>query len=136
MADSAGKATQTSVTTPAMISCLRPVALTALTKSSLSQALMLPGRAMYGASGNSSFSSGTSGPFGPFSKLVVRIVGSLKYFAAGGQRQHVVLEFVGREVLHQRDQARLVIHQQHGGVVLVQAVVFECTHDFLLRACG
>ncbi|MNR37143.1 hypothetical protein D3C85_1551360 [compost metagenome] len=45
-ADSAGKATQTSVTTPAMINCFLPVALTALTKSSLSQALMLPGRAM------------------------------------------------------------------------------------------
>ncbi|MCY1310176.1 hypothetical protein D9M70_603430 [compost metagenome] len=45
-ADSAGKATHTSVTTPAMISCFLPVAFTALTKSSLSQALMLPGRAM------------------------------------------------------------------------------------------
>ncbi|MCY1250910.1 hypothetical protein D9M72_646050 [compost metagenome] len=45
-ADSAGNATQTSVTTPAMISCFLPVAFTALTKSSLSQALMLPGRAM------------------------------------------------------------------------------------------
>lgn len=46
MADSAGNATHTSVTTPAMISCFLPVALTAARKSSLSQALMLPGRAM------------------------------------------------------------------------------------------
>ncbi len=36
----------TSIATPAMMSCFLPVALTALTKSSLSQALMLPGRAM------------------------------------------------------------------------------------------
>src|SRR3546814_5048691 len=55
-ADSVGNATQTSVTTPAMISCLRPVALIALTKSSLSQALIRPGRGMYGASGNISLS--------------------------------------------------------------------------------
>lgn len=45
-----------------MMSCFLPVALTALTKSSLSQALMLPGRAMFGTSGKSSFSSGMSGP--------------------------------------------------------------------------
>lgn len=54
---------------------------TALTKSSLSQALIWPGRGMKGASGNWAFSSGTSGPLGPFSKLVVRMVGRLKYFA-------------------------------------------------------
>ncbi|MOA67323.1 hypothetical protein D3C78_1944410 [compost metagenome] len=46
MADNAGKATHTSVTTPATISCLRPVAFTAVTKSSLSQALICPGRAI------------------------------------------------------------------------------------------
>ncbi|MDT4825086.1 hypothetical protein FQZ97_583580 [compost metagenome] len=45
-ADSAGKATQTSVTTPAISSCFLPVAFTALTKSSLSQALIWPGREM------------------------------------------------------------------------------------------
>ena len=50
-ADSAGKATHTSVTTPAMISCFFPVALTALTKSSLSQALMFPGRGCRGRPG-------------------------------------------------------------------------------------
>jgi hypothetical protein len=45
----------------------------------LSQALILPGRAIYGASGKCAFSSGTNRPFGPVSKLVVSIVGSLKY---------------------------------------------------------
>ena len=40
MAESAGNATQTSVTTPAIINCFLPVALTAFTKSSLSQALI------------------------------------------------------------------------------------------------
>jgi hypothetical protein len=45
-AERAGKATQTSVTTPAMTSCRQPVFCTAATNSSLSQALMLPGRAM------------------------------------------------------------------------------------------
>ncbi|MNW18238.1 hypothetical protein D3C71_2177260 [compost metagenome] len=39
-AERAGNATQTSVTTPAIINCFLPVALTALTKSSLSQALI------------------------------------------------------------------------------------------------
>ncbi|KQQ49241.1 hypothetical protein ASF84_23340 [Pseudomonas sp. Leaf127] len=39
------------------------------------------------------------------------------------QGQHVVLELVGREVLHQRDQAGLVVDQQYDGVVLVQAAV-------------
>ncbi len=91
MADSTGKATQTSVTTPAMINCFLPVALTALTKSSLSQALMLPGRAMYGASGNVSFSSWTSGPLGPSSKLVVRMVGSLKYSARSAKASTLFL---------------------------------------------
>jgi hypothetical protein len=75
-AESAGKATHTTVTMPAMSNCFLPGAFTAFTKSSLSQALTLPGRSMYGASGKSSFNSGTSGPFGPSSKLVVRIVGS------------------------------------------------------------
>src|SRR5918999_3636528 len=97
MADSAGKATQTSVTTPAMINCLRPVFLIAATKSSLSQTLMLPGRAMYGASGNRSFSSGTSGPLGPFSKLVVRIVGSLKYFADAASASTLFLNSPGEK---------------------------------------
>ncbi len=46
MAESAGKATQTSVTTPAIISCFFPVALMALTNSSLSHALICPGRAI------------------------------------------------------------------------------------------
>ena len=61
-----------------MMSCFLPVAFTALTKSSLSQALIWPGRGMNGAFGNFCLSSGTSGPLGPLSKLVVRIVGSLK----------------------------------------------------------
>ncbi len=45
-ADKVGNATQTSVTTPAIIIYFLPVALTALTKSSLSQALICPGRAI------------------------------------------------------------------------------------------
>ena len=64
-----------------MISCLRPVCLMAATKSSLSQALIWPGRAMKGASGKLAFSSGMITPLGPFSKLVVKIVGSRKCFA-------------------------------------------------------
>ena len=40
IADNAGKATQTSVTMPAKISCFLPVAFTAATNSSLSQALI------------------------------------------------------------------------------------------------
>ncbi|MNP35054.1 hypothetical protein D3C76_1283700 [compost metagenome] len=96
-ADKVGKATHTSVTTPAMISCLRPVALIALTKSSLSQALIWPGRAMYGASGNISFSSGTSGPFGPCSKLVVRMVGRPKNLARSPRASTLFLNSLGEK---------------------------------------
>ena len=81
MAESAGKATQTSVTTPAIISCFFPVALMALTNSSLSHALICPGRAIFGALGNKSTSSCMSGPLGPFSKLVVKITGKSKNLA-------------------------------------------------------
>ncbi|MNG04123.1 hypothetical protein D3C84_872340 [compost metagenome] len=80
-----------------MISCLRPVALTALTKSSLSQALIWPGRGMYGASGNCSFNSGTIGPFGPFSKLVVRMVGSLKNLATSPRASTLFLNSFGEK---------------------------------------
>lgn len=92
-----GNATQTSVTTPAMMICLRPVALTALTKSSLSQALIWPGRAMYGASGNSALSSGTRGPLGPLSKLVVRMVGRLKNLATSARASTLFLNSFGEK---------------------------------------
>src|SRR5471032_1892665 len=92
-----GNVTQTSVTTPAMINCLRPVALTALTKSSLSQALIWPGRGMYGASGNSALSSGTNGPLGPVSKLVVRMVGSLKNLATSASASTLFLNSLGEK---------------------------------------
>src|SRR5471032_3664205 len=96
-ADSVGKVTHTSVTTPAMISCLRPVAFTALTKSALSQALIWPGRGMYGASGNSALSSGTNGPLGPVSKLVVRMVGSLKNLATSASASTMFLNSLGEK---------------------------------------
>ncbi len=44
------------------------------------------------------------------------------------QGQHVVLELVGREVLHQRDQAGLVVDQKHHGIVFVQALVIGLAH--------
>ncbi|MNN08122.1 hypothetical protein D3C81_1209710 [compost metagenome] len=95
MADSAGKATQTSVTTPAISSCFLPVAFTAATKSALSQALIWPGRGMNGASGNIAFSSGASGPFGPSSKLVVRTVGRPKYLAQSASASTLFLNLSG-----------------------------------------
>ncbi|KWV86737.1 hypothetical protein PFLmoz3_03621 [Pseudomonas fluorescens] len=67
----------------------------ALTKSSLSQALIWPGRAMYGASGNRALSSGTSGPLGPVSKLVVRMVGNLKYLARSARASTLFLNLSG-----------------------------------------
>lgn len=54
------------------------VFLSAFRKSSLSHALMIPGRAMNVASGKVSFNAGRIGPFGPSSELVVKMVGSLK----------------------------------------------------------
>src|SRR5476649_2196028 len=68
-----------------------------LTKSALSQALIWPGRGMYGASGNSSLSSGTIGPFGPFSKLVVRMVGSLKNLARSARASTLFLNSLGEK---------------------------------------
>ena len=76
---------------------------------------------MYGASGNSSFSSGTSGPFGPSSKLVVRIVGSLKYLARSASASTLFLNSSGEKSPHELTQAGLVVDKQDGGVVLVEA---------------
>ncbi|MNP53526.1 hypothetical protein D3C76_1480090 [compost metagenome] len=80
-----------------MISCFLPVAFTALTKSSLSQALIWPGRAMNGASGNCALSSGTIGPLGPLSKLVVRMVGSLKNLAMSPRASTLFLNSLGEK---------------------------------------
>src|SRR5512139_2088308 len=41
--------------------------------------------------------SGTSGPFGPFSKLVVRIVGSLKYLALAAMASTLFLNSPGEK---------------------------------------
>jgi hypothetical protein len=57
---------------------------------------------------------------GPSSKLVVRIVGSSKYFARSASASTLFLKAVGIEVAHQRQQAGLVVDEQHGGVVLVE----------------
>src|SRR4030095_13303174 len=65
LASSAGNATQTLVQTPAMISVFLPVARTALTKSSLSHALISPLRGTKTAWGAEAWISGISGPFGP-----------------------------------------------------------------------
>ncbi|MNF69390.1 hypothetical protein D3C84_512730 [compost metagenome] len=50
------------------------------------------------------------------------------------QGQHVVLELVGREILNQRNQAGLVVDQQHYCVVFVQAVVGSVAHDEVLSS--
>ncbi|MDT4822999.1 hypothetical protein FQZ97_562190 [compost metagenome] len=65
----------TLVMVPAMISCLRPVASTAATKSGLSQALISPLRATYWACGAASCISGINGPFGPCGTEAVVITG-------------------------------------------------------------
>ena len=48
------------------------------------------------------------------------------------ERQHVVLEFVRREILHQRNQTGLVINQQHHSIIFVQAFVWNVAHMELL----
>src|SRR5262245_5567380 len=72
-----GKAMQTLVMVPAMMSCLRPVAFTAATNSGLSQALISPLRATYCACGADSWISGMSGPLGPCGTEAVVITGIL-----------------------------------------------------------
>src|SRR5690242_6755122 len=61
----AGKAMHTLVMVPAMMSCFLPVALTAATKSGLSQTLISPRRATYWAWGAYLRISGIGGPLGP-----------------------------------------------------------------------
>ncbi|RMT14404.1 hypothetical protein ALP52_02940 [Pseudomonas amygdali pv. mori] len=48
------------------------------------------------------------------------------------QGQDVILELVRREVLYQRDQACLMIDQQHDGVIFVQAAVRGVFHGQVL----
>ncbi|MCY1209783.1 hypothetical protein D9M72_214470 [compost metagenome] len=67
----------TLVIVPAMMSVLRPVALTASTNSGLSQALISPLRATYRACGALAWISGISGPLGPCGTEAVVMTGSL-----------------------------------------------------------
>src|ERR1700754_2723896 len=60
-----GNAMHTLVMVPAMINVVRPVALTAATKSGVSHALICPLRATYFACGAYLCTSGIRGPFGP-----------------------------------------------------------------------
>ena len=60
-----------------MITCFLPVALTALAKSSLSIALICPGRRINGELGSISVISLAIGPLGPLSNDVVRMEGAL-----------------------------------------------------------
>jgi len=78
-----------------MITCFFPVALTAFTKSSLSMALIWPGRRIRGASGRASRISLTIGPLGPESNEVVRIEGAPKYFAVWARPRTFVRNSVG-----------------------------------------
>lgn len=55
----------------------------------------IAGTSNIGASGNVCFSSGTKGPFGPFSKLVVSIVGKLKYLARSASAKTLFLNLSG-----------------------------------------
>ncbi|MNE39508.1 hypothetical protein D3C80_1334660 [compost metagenome] len=71
----------TLVMVPAMISCFLPVASTAATNSSLSQALISPLRATYLACGAASWISGISGPLGPCGTDAVVITGILARLA-------------------------------------------------------
>ncbi|MNV79757.1 hypothetical protein D3C71_1733250 [compost metagenome] len=56
----------------------------------------------------------------------------LEEFGNVSKCQHIVLEFVGREILNQGNQTGLVIDQQHYSVVFVQAVVGSVAHDEVL----
>jgi hypothetical protein len=52
----------------------------------------------------------------------------LKYFRRVSQREDVVFEVVGREILDAVGQPGLVVHEEDGDVVFVETVVFEGTH--------
>src|SRR5207249_7557148 len=77
----AGNATHTLKMVPAMIKVFLPVALTAATKSGLSQALISPLRATYLACGAFCMISGIIGPFGPCGTEAVVITGRLESVA-------------------------------------------------------
>src|ERR1700731_3093285 len=71
----AGNAMHTLVIVPAIISVFLPVALTAATKSGLSQAFISPLRATYLACGAFAMISGIIGPFGPCGTEALVITG-------------------------------------------------------------
>ena len=102
----------TSVVMPAIMTCVFPVARTALRKSSLSHASTSPFRLMYGAFGCISVISLGSGPFGPiiiqsYISSLLEIDGNggqtclstggqdswqVEHFANGGVAYDVILE--------------------------------------------
>lgn len=51
--------------------------------------------------------------------------GKLEVLGAGRQQQHVVFELSRRKVLHRENQARPMIHQQTGGVILRKSRILE-----------
>lgn len=56
--------------------------------------------------------------------------GQFEVLRAVRQRQNVVLEIVRREILDKIGQSGLVIYQQDGGVIFIEAIVLECAHNF------
>lgn len=46
-----------------------------------------------------------------------------------GQRENVVLKLVGGKVMHEIGQSGLVIYEEDGDVVFIEAMVFEVAHD-------
>ena len=132
IAESAGKATQTSVTTPAMMSCFLPVAFTALTKSVVVPGIDVAGPGDVRRLRELLLQLRHQRAVGAVSKLVVRMVGSLKYLARSPSASTLFLNLSGIEIAHQRQQAGLMVDQQHGGVVLVETDV-GFAHGTLLR---
>lgn len=54
----------------------------------------------------------------------------MEVFSGIGQRQNIVLKIIGAEVVNKICEAGLVVDQQDGGVVFIEAVVLECFHVF------
>ena len=54
--------------------------------------------------------------------------GELEVFGSIGQREDVVLEVIRREIMDEVGEAGLMIHEQDGDIVFIEAVVFEVAH--------
>ena len=90
---------------------------------------MFPGRAMYGVR-EKSLQLGDERPIRPVLEARGQDRRQLEVVRQVAEREHVVLEIIGREVADDVAEAGLVVDQKHGSFGLVETTVLEFVlHD-------